>query len=178
MSKKMTYGVIGGGSWATAIVKMLSENLSEIHWYMRNKSAIEHLRNENHNPNYLSAVEFDPNQLRLTESINDVVNACDIIILAVPSAFFHAEMKNLSVSLSTKIVFSAIKGIVPESHLIISEHLHEHFQVPFNQIGVITGPCHAEEVALERLSYLTVACIKAEGGKVLLLSQKNVVHVF
>lgn len=158
MSKKMTYGVIGGGSWATAIVKMLSENLSEIHWYMRNKSAIEHLRNENHNPNYLSAVEFDPNQLRLTESINDVVNACDIIILAVPSAFFHAEMKNLSVSLSTKIVFSAIKGIVPESHLIISEHLHEHFQVPFNQIGVITGPCHAEEVALERLSYLTVAC--------------------
>lgn len=159
MSNKLTYGVVGGGSWATAIVKMLSENLSEIHWYMRNESAIEHLRNENNNPNYLSAVEFDPKKLRLTSDINDLVKACDLIILAIPSAFFHGEMQHLRVPLADKIVFSAIKGIIPESHLIVGEHLHEKHQVPFNKIGVITGPCHAEEVALEKLSYLTVASI-------------------
>ena len=158
MSKKLTYGVVGGGSWATAIVKMLSENLSEIHWYMRNVSAIEHIRKENHNPNYLSAVEFNPDQIKLTSNINELVKACDLIILAIPSAFLHSEMQPLTTPLTDKIVFSAIKGIVPESHLIVGEHLHEKHQIPFDQIGVITGPCHAEEVALERLSYLTIAC--------------------
>ena len=158
MAKKLTYGVVGGGSWGTAIVKMLYENLSEIHWYMRNQSAIEHLQEENHNPNYLSAVAFNPEQLRLTSNINELVKACDIVILAIPSAFFNNELQSLTISLADKIVFSAIKGIVPESHLIVSEHLHEKYQIPFDQIGVITGPCHAEEVALERLSYLTIAC--------------------
>ena len=114
MSKKLTYGVVGGGSWATAIVKMLSENLSEIHWYMRNVSAIEHIRKENHNPNYLSAVEFNPDQIKLTSNINELVKACDLIILAIPSAFLHSEMQPLTTPLTDKIVFSAIKGIVPE----------------------------------------------------------------
>ncbi|MGB0896976.1 MAG: NAD(P)H-dependent glycerol-3-phosphate dehydrogenase [Flavobacteriaceae bacterium] len=151
------YAVIGGGSWATAIVKMLSENCDQIGWYMRNEAAIEHLLTEYHNPNYLSSVEFDINKLNVSSNINDVVSSADVVIFAIPSAFIATEMEALSVPLHDKIVFSAIKGIVPESNMIVGEHFHKHYNIPFENIGVITGPCHAEEVALERLSYLTIA---------------------
>ena len=161
MSQKK-YAVIGGGSWATAIVKMLSENCSEIGWYMRNESAIEHLQTEFHNPNYLSSVEFDIKMLKLSSDINEVIENADVLIFAIPSAFLHQELSPLKVSLSNKIVFSAIKGIVPESSLIVGEHFHKQYNIPFENIGVITGPCHAEEVALERLSYLTIACANTE----------------
>ncbi|MBC9794493.1 NAD(P)H-dependent glycerol-3-phosphate dehydrogenase [Sinomicrobium weinanense] len=152
------FAVIGGGSWATAIVKMLSENLDEIGWYMRNTFAREHILHQKHNPNYLSAVEFHTEQLRLTGDINEAVAYADIIIFAVPSAFLHSELEKLTVSLEDKVIFSAIKGIVPETGLIVGEHFHDRYNIPFESIGVITGPCHAEEVALERLSYLTIAC--------------------
>jgi len=152
------FGVIGGGSWATAIVKMLCENLHAVNWYMRNETAIEHILKEGHNPNYLSAVEFDINQLKLTNQINKVVEQSDILIFVVPSAFLQNELDKITAPFNDKIVFSAIKGIVPESHLLVGEHFNERYQIPFEKIGVITGPCHAEEVALERLSYLTIAC--------------------
>jgi glycerol-3-phosphate dehydrogenase (NAD(P)+) len=152
------FGVIGGGSWATAIVKMLCENLHAVNWYMRNETAIEHILKEGHNPNYLSAVEFDTNQLKLTNQINKVIEQSDILIFVVPSAFLQNELDKITAPFNDKIVFSAIKGIVPESHLLVGEHFNERYQIPFEKIGVITGPCHAEEVALERLSYLTIAC--------------------
>ncbi|SFD35030.1 NAD(P)H-dependent glycerol-3-phosphate dehydrogenase [Flavobacterium phragmitis] len=158
MSEKLKFAVIGGGSWATAIAKMLCVNLSEIAWYMRNESAIEHLQKYKHNPNYLSSVEFDTNKLKLTSNINEAIEYADYIIFAIPSAFLDAELKNMTVSLSDKIIFSAIKGIVPETSLIVGEHFHIQYDIPYYNIGVITGPCHAEEVALERLSYLTIAC--------------------
>ncbi|MCV6628578.1 MAG: glycerol-3-phosphate dehydrogenase [Flavobacteriaceae bacterium] len=162
MQSELKYAVLGGGSWATAIVKMLSENLSEIAWYMRNTYALEHIRNAYHNPNYLSSVEFKPEQLLLSNDINEIVVAADVLIFAIPSAFLNSELEKLHVSLEGKIVFSAIKGIVPETGLIVGEHFHEIYQIPFENIGVITGPCHAEEVALERLSYLTIACSDKE----------------
>lgn len=149
--------VIGGGSWATAIVKMLCENLPQVTWYMRNKESIAHIKTQQHNPNYLSSVEFDTDQLNLTNNINYAVQKADVVIFVVPSAFLTAELSPLTVALDDKIVFSAIKGIVPESYLIVGEHFNEKYNVPFENIGVITGPCHAEEVALERLSYLTIA---------------------
>ncbi|KAF2514586.1 NAD(P)H-dependent glycerol-3-phosphate dehydrogenase [Flavobacterium foetidum] len=158
MSEKLKFAVIGGGSWATAIAKMLCVNLSEIAWYMRNDSAIEHIQKYKHNPNYLSSVEFDTNKLKLTNNINEAIEYADYIIFAIPSAFLDAELKNMTVSLSNKIIFSAIKGIVPETSLIVGEHFHIQYDIPYYNIGVITGPCHAEEVALERLSYLTIAC--------------------
>ena len=167
MSDQPTFGVIGGGSWATAIVKMLCENLTEVHWYMRSIYAIEHLKKEQHNPNYLSSVEFDIKQLQLSNDINAVVSKCDYLIFAVPSAFVYKELESLVHPLRDKIVFSAIKGIVPETGLIVGEHLNETYEIPFDNIGVITGPCHAEEVALERLSYLTVACANEENAKFL-----------
>jgi glycerol-3-phosphate dehydrogenase (NAD(P)+) len=158
MSEKLKFAVIGGGSWATAIAKMLCVNLTEIAWYMRNDAAIEHIQKYKHNPNYLSSVEFDTNKLKLTNNINEAVEYADYVIFAIPSAFLDAELKNLTVSLADKIIFSAIKGIVPETSLIVGEHFHIQYDIPYYNIGVITGPCHAEEVALERLSYLTIAC--------------------
>jgi len=158
MAENLKFAVIGGGSWATAIAKMLCANVQEIAWYMRNEAAIEHIKAEKHNPNYLSSVEFDTNKLRLTDDINEAVAYADYLIFAIPSAFLETELANLTTSLENKIIFSAIKGIVPETFLIVGEHFHQKFDIPFENIGVITGPCHAEEVALERLSYLTIAC--------------------
>jgi len=158
MSQNLKFAVIGGGSWATAIAKMLCVNLSEIAWYMRNDAAIEHIQKYKHNPNYLSSVEFDTTKLKLTNNINEAIEYADYVIFAIPSAFLDAELKNMTVSLADKIIFSAIKGIVPETSLIVGEHFHIQYDIPYYNIGVITGPCHAEEVALERLSYLTIAC--------------------
>ena len=166
MDGNKKFAVIGGGSWATAIAKMLCVNLSEISWYMRNETAIEHLRTYKHNPNYLSSVEFDTTKLKLTNNINEAVAYADYIIFAIPSAFLGAELENLTVSLEDKIIFSAIKGIVPETSLIVGEHFHVKYDIPYYNIGVITGPCHAEEVALERLSYLTIACGDPDKAKV------------
>jgi glycerol-3-phosphate dehydrogenase (NAD(P)+) len=162
MTENLKFAVIGGGSWATAIAKMLCANLPEISWYMRNEAAIEHIKNEKHNPNYLSSVEFDTNKLKLTNDINEAVAYADYLIFAIPSAFLETELANLTTSLENKIIFSAIKGIVPETSLIVGEHFHVNYNIPYDNIGVITGPCHAEEVALERLSYLTIACGDAE----------------
>jgi glycerol-3-phosphate dehydrogenase (NAD(P)+) len=158
MESNKKFAVIGGGSWATAIAKMLCENQEKIAWYMRSTYALEHLKLQKHNPNYLSSVAFDTNKLQLTNDINEAVQFADVIIFAIPSAFLSAELEKMTASLEGKIIFSAIKGIVPETSLIVGEHFHEIFNIPYDNIGVITGPCHAEEVALERLSYLTIAC--------------------
>ena len=158
MTEELKFSVIGGGSWATAIVKMLLENQKEVCWYMRNESAIEHIKTNGHNPNYLSSVEFDVDQLILTNNINEAANYGDYLIFVVPSAFLNKELDSLTISIENKQIFSAIKGIVPETFLIVGEHFHQQFNIPYENIGVITGPCHAEEVALERLSYLTIAC--------------------
>ncbi|CAM4165407.1 NAD(P)H-dependent glycerol-3-phosphate dehydrogenase [Zobellia nedashkovskayae] len=160
MNQKFT--VLGGGSWATAIVKMLCVNQEKVGWYMRNSDAVGFINIQKHNPNYLTSVTFDTDQLELTNDINKAVNNSDILIFAIPSAFLEGELKKITSSLKDKIVFSAIKGIVPETGLIVGKHFHEKYGIPFENIGVITGPCHAEEVALERLSYLTIACADTE----------------
>ena len=166
MTEYPKFAVIGGGSWATAIAKMLCVNLPQIAWYMRNESAVENIRTLRHNPNYLSSVEFDNSKLILTTNINEAVEFADYIIFAIPSAFLSNELQKLIVSLDDKIIFSAIKGIVPETSLIVGEHFNKVYNIPFENIGVITGPCHAEEVALERLSYLTIACGDSKKAKI------------
>lgn len=165
MIDKPKFAVFGGGSWATAIVKMLCENMDEVGWYMRSTYALEHIRNKRHNPNYLSSVQFKVSQLKLSNDINELVEYADYLIFAIPSAFVYGELQNLKVSLQGKIIFSAIKGIVPETSLIVGDHFYTNYNIPFKDIGVITGPCHAEEVALERLSYLTIACADDEKAK-------------
>ncbi|MDP5230457.1 MAG: NAD(P)H-dependent glycerol-3-phosphate dehydrogenase [Cellulophaga sp.] len=166
MNRATKFAVLGGGSWATAIVKMLTENVDSVHWFMRNTDAIEHIKSQGHNPNYLSSVEFNTKQLILTDDINTAVTEADILIFVIPSAFLETELKNLTASLKDKTIFSAIKGIVPETGRIVGEHFHEKYAIPFENIGVITGPCHAEEVALERLSYLTIACADTKKAEI------------
>jgi len=166
MNGQPKFAVIGGGSWATAIAKMLCENLPEITWYMRNTDAVEHIKTQHHNPNYLSSVEFDVSKLKLTSDINEAIAYADYVIFAIPSAFLNTELEKLTASLKDKVIFSAIKGIVPETSLIVGEHFNVKYGIPFENIGVITGPCHAEEVALERLSYLTIACGDAQKAKI------------
>ena len=155
---KKNIGVIGGGSWATAIVKMLCENVNSINWWMRNEDSISHIETYGHNPNYISDAELKKEKLNISSDINSVIENSDLIVLAVPSAFLKSTLNNLNVSLKEKIIVSAIKGIVPENNTIGGEFIHNQYDVPYKNIGVLTGPCHAEEVALERLSYLTVAC--------------------
>jgi len=164
-SKNVAVAVLGGGSWATAIAKMLLENLEGITWYMRNTEAVAYIRSQGHNPNYLTSVEFQTDRLFLTDSINEAIERASVLIFAIPSAFLVNELKKIRLPLKEKIIFSAIKGIVPESGLIVGEHFHDTYDIPFENIGVITGPCHAEEVALERLSYLTIACADTDKAK-------------
>ncbi|MCF6214392.1 MAG: NAD(P)-binding domain-containing protein [Flavobacteriaceae bacterium] len=157
MNKKPKIAVFGGGSWATAIVKMLTENQQEVGWYMRNEQAITYIKENGHNPKYISAAEFDPKKLKLSSDINEMVTYADYLIFAIPSAFVKKELDKITLPLKEKVIFSAIKGIIPESGMLVGDHFHSKLNVPIEQIGVITGPCHAEEVAMERLSYLTVA---------------------
>ena len=165
MSNIPKIAVFGGGSWATAIVKMLCENLEQVGWYMRNQNSIDYIKENEHNPNYLSSAEFNVNQLYLSSEINEMVRYADVLIFAIPSAFVKTELDKIIEDFSSKIIFSAIKGIVPESGLIVGEHFHKTYQIPFKNIGVITGPCHAEEVAMERLSYLTIASQDSKKAK-------------
>lgn len=159
---KPKVGLVGSGSWATAIAKMLCKNHETIHWWVRNEFTKESLLKNHHNPNYLSSVEFNPKQLNVTTDINELVADSDWIIFVVPSIHLESCLSNLTVSFEDKFIVSAIKGIVPGHFKIVGEYLHENFQLNYDNFGVIGGPCHAEEVALERLSYLTVAALEEE----------------
>ena len=133
MNDQKKIAVLGGGSWATAIVKMLSENSDMVGWYMRSGSAIEHIKENNHNPKYLRAADVYADQLDLSNDINNIVSSYDVLIFAIPSAFLMSELKNLTEPLENKIIFSAIKGIVPETGLIVGEHFHKEHAVPLRK---------------------------------------------
>lgn len=155
---KPTVAIIGGGSWATAIIKIVSNNVDNINWWVRSNDTAEFIRKYRHNPNYLSDVEINLSKVNVTTDLKSVLALSDIIILAVPSAFLKPSLQKISAEdFKDKIVFSAIKGIIPDELLIIGDYLRKNFNIPVKNMGVITGPCHAEEVAMERLSYLTLA---------------------
>ncbi len=150
--------VIGGGSWATAIVKMLTSNLDNVGWWMRNVYAVEHIKHKKYNPNYLSSAQLEVEKINISTDINKIVEHYNVLVFVVPSAFFKSALQDLIIPIKGKTVFSAIKGIVPDENVIVGEYLNEKYDIPFDDIGVITGPCHAEEVAMGKLSFLTVAC--------------------
>jgi len=158
--ESLKIGVLGNGSWATAIVKMLSENTTEIGWYIRTAYTLEYLKIHKHNPKYIPQIEFNTDQLFLSNDINEIVEYADYLIIAIPSAFLKPELDKISVPLREKVIFSAVKGIIPENLMILGEYLMAEYGMDKKQLGVIAGPCHAEEVAMERLSYLTVAAGK------------------
>jgi len=151
--------IIGGGSWATAIAKIVLEQGNDsIHWYIHREDRIEDFKRLGHNPAYLTSVKFDLERIMFSADINDVVKDCDTLIFVSPSPYLKGYLKKLKVRIKDKFIITAIKGIVPDDNLIVSEYLSREYRIPEENIAVIGGPCHAEEVALERLSYLTIAC--------------------
>lgn len=157
MEKKIA--VIGGGSWATALVKILCNNTPKVYWYMRNEEAVNHILKYKRNLHYLQGVEFDLSKIEISTNLLATIEPADIVIIATPSAFIKTLFENIPEGLfDNKVVFSAVKGIIPEYNAIPARYIHKTFGTPYEKIGIISGPCHAEEVALERLSYLTIAC--------------------
>jgi glycerol-3-phosphate dehydrogenase (NAD(P)+) len=157
--------VIGSGSWATAIVKLLSSNMSKISWFIQFDEILRHLKKYNHNPKYLSAVYFDTRKLILTGDINKAVAAAETIILVTPAVFLKETLASLKVSFEGKTICSAIKGFIPEDNTIVGEFLHSRYSIPYSNIVIITGPSHAEEVAMEKLTFLTIASQNSASAK-------------
>ncbi len=150
--------VMGGGSWATALAKLLLRNCETITWYMRREDRIEEFKRLGHNPAYLTDAEFDVRRIFFTSDINDACGQCDTLLLATPSPYFKDHVSKITVDLSDKAVVSAIKGIVPGENMLITDYMVSKFGVDRDKMLVISGPCHAEEVALDRISYLTIGC--------------------
>ncbi|WP_407505154.1 NAD(P)H-dependent glycerol-3-phosphate dehydrogenase [Elizabethkingia meningoseptica] len=174
----ISVGVVGSGSFATAIVKMLTENCKTIHWCVRNEFVKGAIELKKHNPSYLTAVLFNLKQLQLTTDINELVSACDVIILATPSIYLGKTLEPLNTDLQGKVFVSAIKGIVPEQNDVVAHFLRDKYNIGFRSQAVISGPCHAEEVAMERLSYLTVSAADEENtAKVAKLLESDFIKV-
>jgi len=150
--------VIGSGSWGTALVKILLHNVEEVGWWVRNQNTIDYVNNHKRNPNYLPFAELKPEKLDMSTDMASIVNKYDILIYAIPSAFLHRSIQEAEITeFKDKIIISAIKGIVPEYNQIVADYFNKNYNVDFNEIGIIAGPCHAEEVAMEKLSFLTIA---------------------
>ncbi|WP_315518076.1 NAD(P)H-dependent glycerol-3-phosphate dehydrogenase [Hoylesella nanceiensis] len=150
--------IIGGGSWATAIAKIVVNNTQHIGWYMRRDDSIEKFRRLGHNPSYLTSVHFDVNQIFFSSDINTIVEQYDTLVFVTPSPYVKNHLRKLKTRLRDKFIITAIKGIIPDENLACSDYFHQVYDVPYENIACIGGPSHAEEVALERLSYLTVGC--------------------
>ena len=160
MLSESKIAVIGGGSWATALAKILLNNVDSVNWWVRREETAKHICKFGHNPNYISSIEFDTSKLNLSVNLKEVIQNSDLLFLVIPSAFLHAEFFNAGITaedLKDKIIVQDIKGIIPEFTLIPATYLNEQFGVEYNNMAIVAGPCHAEEVAHERLSYLTIA---------------------
>ena len=150
--------IIGGGSWATAIAKIVVGHTHHIGWYMRRDDRIDDFRRLGHNPAYLMGVRFDIDEIFFSSDINKIADSYDTLVFVTPSPYLKNHLKKLRVRLKDKFVVTAIKGIVPDENLVCSEYFHQVYDVPYENLACLGGPSHAEEVALERLSYLTIAC--------------------
>jgi glycerol-3-phosphate dehydrogenase (NAD(P)+) len=158
MNEKSRIAIIGSGSWATALVKLFLNNVESLNWFILEPEIRENVQEFHHNPRYLSSVVFDINKLKLHDNIVDAIEQSDILVFVVPSAFLRIWLEPYQGKFENKFIVSAIKGIIPKENLTIAEFFNKDYEVSFDNIGVVSGPSHAEEVALERLSYLTVAC--------------------
>ncbi len=155
---KASVAIMGGGSWATAIAKIVLERVEHIYWYMRKPETIEDFKRLEHNPSYLTSVRFDIDRITFSSDINEVVRAADTLIFVTPSPYLKNHLRKLKEKIHNKFIVTAIKGIVPDENLICSEYFRQVYNVPDDNLAVLGGPSHAEEVALGRLTYLTVGC--------------------
>jgi len=155
--ENLRYAMIGSGSWATALAKLLMNNQERISWYVRNDEMIDEMKKSHHNPYYLPSAKFNPNRIFFSSNIDEIIEKSDVLVFCIPSAFFLPEAQKITKSLNDKFIVSAIKGIIPVDNITVAEYFHQFYDIPFSSIGIVSGPCHAEEVAMERLSYLTLS---------------------
>ena len=167
MSFNKNIGVLGAGSWGTALVKMLSENCDKILWYSRNDIQIKEIIKTKKNPKYLKDLEIDTDKISISSDLNFIIDNSDILIIAIPSPYIEKSLNEHKTALANKIIFSGSKGVIPESHLVITEHLHKQYNIPYKNLGILSGPTHAEEIAKGKLSYLTVGSSNDEISKYL-----------
>lgn len=157
--------VIGGGSWATALAKVVVSNTHRIGWYMRRDDRIADFKRTGHNPAYITSLQFDVNEIAFSSDLNHTAEAYDTLIFVTPSPYLKDHLKKLTVDIKNKFIVIAIKGIVPDENVVCSEYFHNRYGVPYDNIAIIGGPSHAEEVAMQRLTYLTIACHNVEKAK-------------
>src|SRR5690348_293204 len=156
----MQFGIIGSGSWATALAKILTDNNNRINWWIRDADTINFLQQRKHNPHYVSNIRFDNNMLQLSSSLNYVAEQSNVLLIAVPSAYIHSVLTTLNTdAFANKKIVSAIKGLLPDRNELLNEYLSNNFSVPLENYFAVLGPCHAEEIAAEKLSYLTFSGI-------------------
>lgn len=156
MYKKVA--ILGSGSWATALAKMVMYNQPEINWFIRRQEVIDEFIATGKNPSYLGVTSFDVSRIHFSSDINQTVAQSDVLILAIPSPYVKKSLNKIRRDMTHKVVISAVKGMIPDENEIVTDYLHKRFRIPMEQLGVITGPCHAEEIALERMSFLTIGC--------------------
>ena len=161
----MNVAIIGSGSWATALAKIVMHNAPDINWYIRKQETIDEFIEIRRNPNHLEWAYFDVSRIHFSADINTVIDQSDLIVLAIPSPYLKQSLDDITVDMSQKMVISAVKGMIPDENLLVTDYMHKYFNVPEENLGVIAGPCHAEEIALERLSYLTVGCKDLEKAR-------------
>ena len=154
----MNVAIIGSGSWATALAKIVMHNVADINWYIRKQETIDEFIEIRRNPNHLEWAYFDVSRIHFSTDINQVIDQSELVILAIPSPYLKDLFQAIKIDISQKKVISAVKGMIPDENILVTDFLHTHFQLPEENLGMITGPCHAEEIALERLSYLTIGC--------------------
>jgi glycerol-3-phosphate dehydrogenase (NAD(P)+) len=165
MSEHAKVAILGSGSWATALAKLVLNNLPEINWFIRSEETIDYFRKYKHNPRYISDIEFDVSRIHFYNSISAAIESSDILVFAIPAPFLKDSLVEFRGALDNKTIISGIKGIIPSENLTVAEFFNKNYQVPFRNISIIGGPCHAEEIALERLSYLTIASSQKEKSK-------------
>lgn len=161
----MKVAILGSGSWATALAKIVLSNVEEINWYIRKQETIDEFIENRRNPNHLEWAYFDTTKIYFSTNINEVIDLSDTIVLAIPSPYVKACLDEISIDISHKKIISAVKGMIPDENILITDYLHDHYGIPEEQLGIIAGPCHAEEIALERLSYLTIGCTDINQAK-------------
>ncbi|MCQ2346875.1 MAG: NAD(P)-binding domain-containing protein [Paludibacteraceae bacterium] len=164
-ARKPRIAVLGYGSWATAIAKIVLENQPSITWFIRKQETIEEFKATGKNPRYLSTVHFDTAKIHFSADINEVISEADVLILAIPSPYVKLSLNKLRRSIRQKYIISAVKGMIPDENMIVTDYLHIKYHVPMDHLAVVAGPCHAEEIALDRLSYLTLGCEVLETSK-------------
>ena len=154
----MKVGILGSGSWATALAKIVMHNTDELNWYIRKQETIDEFRDIRRNPNHLEWAYFDTTRINFSSNVNEIIEESDLIIIAIPSPYLKTSLNDIVVDMTNKCVISAVKGMIPDENVLVSEYMQDHFGVKEENMGVIAGPCHAEEIALERLSFLTIGC--------------------